>query len=63
MRDEVFFFVFYFFLWMCISTFLGEYGVSIYYPKQRFYPAAWPYVTGGIVLLYIITVIKIRRNK
>jgi len=57
MKSEVFFFVLYFSMWCLVSLFLGEYE-----PLDYVWPKSWPYVTWGFGLLYVVTVIVIRRR-
>ena len=55
MKTELFFFVLYFWMWMLVSLLLGPYEISADVCR---YPAAWPYVTLGFILLSVITVIR-----
>ena len=57
MKTEIFFLVLYFWMWMLVSLFLGEYS-----PLDYVWPKSWPYVTWGFGLLYVVTVIVIRRR-
>ena len=61
MRSELFFFILYFCLWVFVSFCLGDYWVSADPVGSNNYPPAFPYVTGAFVVLYIITIILIRR--
>ena len=63
MRSEVFFFLLYFTLWCLVSSLLGEYYVSIDSEGWLIYPALFPWISGGFVVLYIVTVVFIWRRR